>query len=271
MSLGGVSENDRECWWTARMHFVYVCVFWISMLCAFACTTHVHVHLYMYHPCVSSMLGWFAFVNLCVHACMYAYVSVCVRVADYWAGMPCGFMLFHTKQWNRYLFVTDKTGWPEIGMHIITRAHTLGSVGAALCAYARTALTGVCFVHAICACAWAVHSFKDTMHSPSYSFHFPRDKVPISPLPAVRERKMGGVEWAGGKERDSSEKKTQMLSAHRESPGSLSCVSQCNTTLPDKPVRLLWFCRDGLQCDTVLCRHFWRDTKLTPSAFPINI
>lgn len=198
MSLGGVSENDRECWWTARMHFVYVCVFWISMLCAFACTTHVHVHLYMYHPCVSSMLGWFAFVNLCVHACMYAYVSVCVRVADYWAGMPCGFMLFHTKQWNRYLFVTDKTGWPEIGMHIITRAHTLGSIGAALCAYARTALTGVCFVHAICACAWAVHSFKDTMHSPSYSFHFPRDKVPISPLPAVRERKMGG----GGSEQE---------------------------------------------------------------------
>lgn len=63
-----------------------MCVFCISMLvclCAFACTTHVHVHLYMYHPCVSSMLGWFTFVNLCVHAFMYACVSICVRVADY--------------------------------------------------------------------------------------------------------------------------------------------------------------------------------------------
>lgn len=37
---------------------------------------------------------------------------------------------------------------------------------------------------------------------------------------------------------DVGKKKTQMLSALRESPGSLSCVSQCNITLPDKPGRL---------------------------------
>lgn len=138
--------------------------------------------------------------------------------------MPRGSVLLRTKQGNQYLFVADKTGWTEIGMHIITHTH----------ARHNCAFLWVC-VRPSYLCMCAVHSYKDNHAlSPPLFLHFPRDKVPISPSPAARQKDRCERE----REERWGKEKTQMLSALRESLGSLSCVSQSNTTPPDKPARL---------------------------------
>lgn len=71
------------------------------------------------------------------------------------------------------------------------------------------------------------------LFSLSLSHNFPRDKVPISPHCLQLDRKMWGCSDRRGRKR-----KPQMLSTLRESPGSLSCVTQRNTALPDKLARL---------------------------------
>ncbi len=185
--------------------FESVCL-WI---CIFGCRAHVHIHLHMRHLRVFCML---MHIGLRLWTCACAWLCLCVCffsvLADYWAGMPRGSMLFHTKQWKQYLFVADKTGWPEIGMHIITHTHahthTLLSRSHCMCVCvcACTLYRGLLCVCYLCMCVWVIHSYKDTIDSPSYSFHFPRDKVPISPLPAVRQKDEGG----GGCKREGRER-----------------------------------------------------------------
>lgn len=127
-------------------------------------------------------------------------------------------------------------------MHIITHTHTHSAQSELLCMC-------VC-MHCVQGFALSVLSVHVCVSNTLLQRHH-RLSLLLFPLPqrqspnfsiacSQTERRAGGRlqergEGKSGRVRRGSEKKTQMLSALRESPGSLSCVSQCNTTLPDKP------------------------------------
>lgn len=154
-------------WWTERT--LNVCIFPPMMCCKmniYLCVvlsklTYICVHS---STCVCGCITRFVRAWMCV--------CVCSVLADYWASMPRGFMLFHTKQWNQYLFVTDKTGWPEIGMHIIPHTHTHAHhYCAVVCVCVHVDLQGFALCVCVCyLCMCVIHSYKDTIHTLSSSF-----------------------------------------------------------------------------------------------------
>lgn len=81
--------------------------------------------------------------------------------------------------------VIDESRWLQISIQNIPHACTLGTIRTTLYWCVHILSFTLC---PICACVCVKHSFKDTIHSSSYSPHFPRDKVPISPSPAVRKK-----------------------------------------------------------------------------------